>query len=83
MDRESAFEVLKKRTEETAQKEVEENKPSFWASMFGGSEGASGKGSKRTRQGAGEAFIKSMVRTIGNQVGRDILRGVMGTMSKK
>ncbi len=82
IDRESAYEVLKKRTEETAAKELEENKPSFWASLFGGSSGSS-KTTKRTRQGAGEAFVKSMVRTIGSQVGREILRGVMGTMSKK
>jgi DNA helicase HerA-like ATPase len=81
IDRESAFEVLKKRTEESAAKEEADNKPSFWGSMFGGDSGKSS--SKRSRQTAGEAFVKSMVRTIGNQLGREILRGVMGTMSKK
>lgn len=81
INRESAFEVLKKRTEESAAKEEADNKPSFWGSMFGGDSGKSS--SKRARQTAGEAFVKSMVRTIGNQLGREILRGVMGTMSKK
>ena len=84
LDRESAFEVLKKRGEETVAKEVADNQPSFWENLFGGSaSGTPAKASKRTRQGPGEAFVKSMVRTIGSQVGREILRGVMGTMSKK
>jgi ribosomal protein S18 acetylase RimI-like enzyme len=40
--------------------------------MFGG-------GTSR-RQGIGEALVKSAVRTIGSQVGREIVRGVLGSI---
>lgn len=38
-------------------------------------------GSKR--QSVGEAFTKSVVRTIGSQVGREIIRGVLGSILKR
>ena len=31
-----------------------------------------------SRQGMGETFAKSMLRTIGSQVGRELIRGVLG-----
>jgi hypothetical protein len=31
----------------------------------------------------GEAFAKSMLRTIGSQLGREILRGVLGGMRRR
>jgi hypothetical protein len=31
-------------------------------------------------QGIGEAMVKSAVRTIGSQVGREIVRGVLGSI---
>jgi hypothetical protein len=33
------------------------------------------------RQGFGEAFAKSMLRTIGSQVGRELIRGVLGSLT--
>jgi DNA helicase HerA-like ATPase len=39
-------------------------------------------GTKR-RQGAIEAMAKSTMRTVGNQLGRQILRGVLGGLSKR
>jgi DNA helicase HerA-like ATPase len=33
------------------------------------------------RQGMGEAFAKSMLRTIGSQVGRELIRGVLGGLA--
>jgi hypothetical protein len=34
-----------------------------------------------SRQGMGEAFAKSMLRTIGSQVGRELIRGVLGGLT--
>ena len=45
--------------------------------MLGGMLGGGG-GSRR--QGIGETLIKSAVRTIGSQVGREIVRGVLGSI---
>ena len=74
-DRESAYEVLQKRMAE-AQAEAEEAKaddapperrvPAARAS---------------SRQGMGETFAKSMIRTIGGAIGRELIRGVMGSLT--
>ena len=74
LDRESAFEVLKKAraaataaearaAEPEVEDEPERRAPAARAS---------------NRQGMGEAFAKSMLRTIGSQVGRELIRGVLG-----
>ena len=39
-------------------------------------------GTKR-RQGAVEAMAKSTMRTVGNRIGREILRGVLGGVSRR
>jgi uncharacterized protein len=49
--------------------------------VFGGGGGL--KTSSRTRQGMGEAFAKSAVRSIGSVVGREIIRGVLGSIFKR
>ncbi len=49
--------------------------------VFGGGNGL--KTSGRTRQGMGEAFAKSAVRSIGSAVGREIIRGVLGSIFKR
>jgi hypothetical protein len=38
---------------------------------------------RSTRQGYGEAFAKSMLRTIGSQVGRQLIRGVLGSLTRR
>jgi hypothetical protein len=49
--------------------------------MLGGIFGESKCGSRASqRQGAGEAFIKSAARSIGSAVGREIIRGVPGSI---
>lgn len=79
IDRESAFEVLRKRAE-TQQKEQpetaakEKDSPGFWESIFGSSKGK--------RQSATEAMVKSTVRSIGNTLGREIIRGILGSISR-
>lgn len=70
IDRVSAYEILNDRAREAqikqdiAETEKTRNKPK----------------TGRTRQSTGEAFIKSAVRTIGSQVGRQIVRGIMGSL---
>jgi DNA helicase HerA-like ATPase len=38
---------------------------------------------RSSRQGYGEAFAKSMLRTIGSQVGRQLIRGVLGSLTRR
>jgi uncharacterized protein len=94
IDRESAYEKLKGRTEakmptEAQAKEItkdvvkeatnaagEEASGGFLSGLgdlFGG-------GAKRTRSSAGEQMIKSAASSIGREVGRQIIRGVLGSI---
>ncbi len=68
LDRESAYEILKKRAEqaETETKQQEKSKPK--------------RSAGRSRQSAGEALLKSAARSIGSQLGRQIIRGIMGSL---
>ncbi len=77
LDRESAYEILLKRAEESekaaaaaAEQEAAEK------------EARKSKGGSR-RQGFAEAGIKSMIRTIGRTVGRELVRGILGSFLKK
>ena len=85
IDRESAYEILKRRTiEKQAAAATPQPAPAsrgigdMLGGIFGGSNG-SGKNSS-TRQSIGEAFVKSAARTIGSSVGREIIRGVLGSI---
>jgi DNA helicase HerA-like ATPase len=82
IDRESAYEVLKARSEQAAQTQAEAPAAGVPAKPGGGLGATLGgilMGDGR-RQGLIEAMAKSAVRTIGTQVGRQILRGVMGSI---
>ena len=74
LDRESAFEVLQKARAATAAAEarVEE------AEVEGEPKARARAARTSSRQGMGETFAKSMLRTIGSQVGRELIRGVLG-----
>jgi uncharacterized protein len=74
-DRESAYEVLQKRMAE-AQAEAEEVKADNAPAER---RAPAARGS--SRQGMGETFAKSMIRTIGSTLGRELLRGVMGSLT--
>lgn len=83
-DRESAYEMLKARTEQAAA-QAAENAPRTApqaddAPAGGGILGSLGGmlGGNGRRQGVVEAMVKSAARTVGNQLGRQILRGVLG-----
>ena len=74
-DRESAHEVLaaraKVRAAEAARPAPRDSAPR--ARPRAGS----------SRQGMGEAFTKSVLRTVGSQIGREIVRGILGGMRRR
>ncbi|MCU7795629.1 MAG: DUF853 domain-containing protein [Candidatus Thiodiazotropha sp. (ex Myrtea spinifera)] len=77
VDRESAYELLKKREEELikrreaqAKKEAAEKEKKRSSRSSGGSR----------RQGVGEAFMKSVARAVGSKLGRQIVRGILGSI---
>ena len=73
LDQESAFEPLQVRARESMIRAEEAGKKE--ARQDGGWFSGSGR-----RQGVGEAMIKSAARTIGSRLGREILRGVLGSL---
>ena len=78
MDRESAFEMLQVRARQSLLK-AEEIREAETKAKAEQKDGGWFSGSGR-RQGVGEALVKSTVRTIGTQLGREILRGVLGSL---
>ncbi len=78
VDPRSAHEILKERAEaalkaqEAAEKEAQEAK-----------EKGRKSGSSSRRQSSTEAFFKSMARAAGSSLGRQLLRGVLGSLSKR
>ena len=81
VDRESAFEVIKKRTEQRvaqAQQTPQETYPKTLPPAY--QEPNPRRIPGRPRDGMIEAFAKSAVRSIGSSVGRQIIRGVLGSI---
>lgn len=72
LDRESAYELLKRRAEEQAAQAEAASRTEPKARP--------GTRSGYRRQSATEAFIKSTLRSIGSQLGRQIARGVLGSL---
>ena len=67
IDRESAYEMLKKKTEGQAQEAAEEQQQA--------------KAPKASnRQSVSETLFKSAARAVGSTVGRQIIRGIMGSL---
>lgn len=81
VDRESAYEVLKARTAQSAElketEATEENSGFDWGSVLGGK---TAKGASRRSDSILESAAKSTVRAIGSQLGRSIIRGVLGSI---
>jgi hypothetical protein len=80
VDRDSAYEKLKSRTEETAARPAEApaSAPSNpVADILFGKTGPRGG---RQSQGIVEAMTKSAARSIGSELGRQVLRGVLGSI---
>jgi DNA helicase HerA-like ATPase len=84
VDRESAYEKLKGRTEEKHEQRPEEN-PKVQSAPNVLSEVLFGKTGPRGGQhdGLAQTLAKSAARAIGSQAGREILRGVLGSILGK
>jgi DNA helicase HerA-like ATPase len=88
IDRESAYEMLKKEFEAPSQAPQPVPEPSGTSSGGwrlpdfgqGGSRVPAGRAS--SRQSVAEAAIKSVVRTMGSTLGREIMRGILGSLKK-
>jgi len=77
VDRESAFEVLAKRAEELAKKQQAEEVVVAQEKERKKNERSSGG---RQRQSVMETFLKSAMRTVGSQIGRKLVRGLLGSL---
>lgn len=71
IDRESAYEILKKRTEETARLAVAEKAQQ---------DARAPARRTSTRQSTAEAMINSAARAVGSQLGRRLVRGLLGSL---
>ena len=78
VNRESAHEMLAKRAEQAAAQaaELEES-----AELEQKARPTKARASNR--QSVGESFMKSISRAIGSQIGRQLVRGVLGSLFKK
>ena len=80
LDRESAYEMLIARAEKNAAQEAaieaEEAQRAIEAKK------TRSRSSSSRRQSTGEAFLKSAARAIGSQLGRRVIRGVLGSLFK-
>lgn len=74
IDRESAYELLKQRAEAQQYKAESQEQKSLKAPR---------NRSSRQRQTVAEAMIKSAARSIGSQIGRQLVRGIMGSLLGK
>lgn len=78
IDRESAHEILTKRAAEAAAKAEAAS-----AQAAAEKPAAKKQAGRGNRQSPWEAFSKSVLRTIGSNLGRQIVRGVLGSMTRK
>jgi len=78
-DRESAYELLAARAQAAVSEPAEAPaRDAGWADAAPPEPRRAPAPRASNRQGMGEAFAKSMLRTIGSQVGRELIRGVLG-----
>jgi hypothetical protein len=80
VDRDSAYEKLKARAEQVAQEKAAEQKPKVGSVASDILFGKTGPRGGKQSQGLLEAMAKSAARTVGSQVGREIIRGVLGSI---
>ena len=82
LDRESAYEILKREAEAAAEAaEVEAAR--VMEEKAAKSAARQSAPRRSNRQSTGEAFLKSTVRTVGNSIGREISRNLMGVLFGK
>lgn len=78
IDRESAYELLTKRAEQLSQQAAALEQAKEQEKLARRVEASLPRPS--SRQSVGEAFITSTVRTIGTKLGKEIVRGLFGTL---
>ncbi|HKY95909.1 MAG TPA: helicase HerA-like domain-containing protein, partial [Kiloniellales bacterium] len=93
VDRESAYEVLKRRAGQSVPRQPQEGGGGVIVTRSddrprgGGRRIEDQKPAPRTRssnrQSIGEAFAKSVVRSLGSGIGRSITRGILGSLFRK
>ena len=76
VDRESAYELLQQRRQQQQQEELSQQLAEQQAKQ----EAVAARGSSSGRQTPVQAFASSMLRTIGSTIGREVVRGVLGTL---
>ncbi|MDO9232383.1 MAG: DUF853 family protein [Methylotenera sp.] len=79
VDRESAYEILKNRAEQSVS-EAKAEEGFSWGGVFGGGNGDKKSTSTSRSDGVLEAAAKSAARAIGSQLGRQIVRGILGSL---
>jgi DNA helicase HerA-like ATPase len=87
-DRESAYEILQQRAgraaAEAAQAEQDKATAREEAAEARSRPRATAPAPRRsTRQGMGETFAKSLLRTVASTVGRELMRGVLGSLRRR
>jgi DNA helicase HerA-like ATPase len=71
VDRESAYEMLQKRSQERAAEE--ERQENSWGNILMGGSRGTGR-----RQGYGETFTKAIMRSVASSIGNVIVRSILG-----
>ena len=79
IDRESAYELLTKKVEDT--QESEQSDPHSGGSILDSVLGGGSSNGGRRRQNPLEAMITSAARSIGSHIGRSISRGLFGSLT--
>ena len=79
VDRESAYEILKARANVTTA-ELPKEQSAGLGGVLGDLIGGAKQTTGRTREGVVEALAKSTARAIGSELGRRIIRGVLGSI---
>ena len=80
LDRESAYEILKGRAQQSPE-QAGDDQGFDWGGLFGGSRREDGRKTPgRPRDSMLETVAKSAARTIGSELGRQVLRGVLGSI---
>lgn len=78
VDPESAHEILEKRREKIRKNEEQQKN----AAKQSRAKRKTPSKRRSTRQGIGEAFVKSVARSLGSSLGRKLIRGVLGSLLK-
>jgi DNA helicase HerA-like ATPase len=83
VDRESAYEVLRQRAERVAADDAAAAQEAARAREEAAATGGGARSSGRQRQTPLEAMVTSAARSIGSQIGRQLLRGVLGSLTRR